>query len=123
MKRYVLTVSNAALFLAACLLVGTGLLMEFRLDEGEAASILGLSGDDWGEIHFIMALTCTAIALLHVLLNWKWVAGQFNHRKGLAAGLPLVAAVIIIGGMLILPSSQGKGASQEQHQQYGDRDD
>ena len=71
-KATALTVGNAALYLAFCALAGTGLLLELRLDEESGATRLsGLGRDDWGEVHFVVALTFIGLAILHVALNWS----------------------------------------------------
>jgi hypothetical protein len=108
MKRWLLLICNAGLFVAGCMLVGTGLLIEFRLDEDESASVLGLSADDWGEVHFIVALCCTALVVSHLALHWTWISAQFRRKRALAALVPAATAALIIGGLLLCPASPGQ---------------
>jgi hypothetical protein len=63
MKPFLLHVSTAGLYLATCTLVGTGLLLEWRLDEDVSGRLLGMDRDDWGELHFGVALAFAALTL------------------------------------------------------------
>jgi hypothetical protein len=53
-KSLLLSLTNVALYLVTCALIGTGLLLELRMDEEDgAARLFGMGQDDWGEIHFV----------------------------------------------------------------------
>jgi hypothetical protein len=99
-KTITLTASNAALYLATCALVGTGLLLELRMDEEDGARrLLGLGADDWGEVHIVVALTFGGLAILHLLLNWAWIKAALAKTRlaygFLAAGLGLIAVLLL----------------------------
>jgi hypothetical protein len=117
-KALLLSLGNAALYLVTCALIGTGLLLELRMDdEGNAARLLGMGPDDWAEIHFGIAIAFIALTVLHLLLNWAWIKAALTKTKWavpmLAVGLGLVAA------LLLWPadrnaSSSGKNAEHRQ---------
>ncbi len=70
-RSLLLSLTNAALYLVTCVLIGTGLLLEFRMDEEDgAARLFGMGQDDWGEIHFAFAIGFVILSLCHLLLNW-----------------------------------------------------
>jgi len=107
MNNIGLKVSNLALYLATSALIGTGLLLELRMEEGKCVgSILGLCRKDWAETHFIIALAFIALGILHIVLNWHW----FRHLassggKGSVAG-GLLAGLALATGLLILPANE-----------------
>jgi hypothetical protein len=69
-KILFLSAGNTALYFATCALIGTGLLLELRMDaEDGDVSLLGMGQDDWGEIHLIIAIGFVALAVLHLPSN------------------------------------------------------
>ena len=99
-KNMTLPISNAALYLATCALVGTGLLLELRLDEEDGVwRLLGMGIDDWGEVHFAVALTFVGLAILHLVLNWGWIKAALAKARlaygVVAAGLGLIAMLLL----------------------------
>ena len=86
-------------------LVGTGLLLHFRLPPGSgAASLLSMTRHEWGEVHFWIAVGLSAAVLVHLLLHASWIkAMTLGNAKGairsrrawlgiMAAGLLLAVA-------------------------------
>jgi hypothetical protein len=67
-------VTDLALFLVACMLTGTGLLLAYRLPHGEGQAgrmlFLGYGRHEWGEIHTWLAYVAIFLAVVHLLLNW-----------------------------------------------------
>ena len=99
-KALLLSLGNAALYLVACALLGTGLLLELRMDEEDgAARLFGMGQDDWGEVHFVVALACAALAVLHLWQNWAWLKIALTRAKWavpiLAVGFGLVAVLLL----------------------------
>ena len=118
MKSRLLSLANAALYLATCALIGTGLMLELRMDaEDGAVRLFGMGQDDWREIHFAIAIGFAAMTVLHLLLNWAWIKAALAKARwaapALAVGLGLIAA------LLLWPTNQttapdGKKAGQHQ---------
>ncbi len=103
LKTIALTASNAALYLVTCALVGTGLLLELRMDEEDGVRrLLGMGADEWGEIHIVVALMFVALAILHLMLNWAWVKAALAKAR-LAYGV-FVAGLGLIAVLLLWPA-------------------
>lgn len=124
MKKNLLLISNILLYLSGCLLIGTGLLLELRLDE-HGTAVAGVDREGWGEFHFIIALIFVGLILLHVIQNWAWIAGLFNRKKIIAIIATVATTAVIIGGMLLLPATGGNDRQHghtELHGHEADRD-
>jgi hypothetical protein len=112
-KSLLLSLTNAALYLVTCALIGTGLLLELRMDEEDgAARLFGMGRDDWGEIHFIVALTFAALAVLHLVQNWAWIKAAFSKSKSVIA--VLMAGLVIVAGLLLWPTTSANASLGEQ---------
>jgi hypothetical protein len=108
---------DAAAFVAIALLIGTGLLMEFRLPPGagelhawgggrhaaarEVLTVWGWTRHEWGEIHLWIAYTFMAVMAAHLLLHWKWIVCTVSgnkvgrRRRRIALGLLVLAGTIL----------------------------
>jgi hypothetical protein len=106
-KTVFLSVGNALLYLVTCVLIGTGLLLEWRMDEEDRSiRLLGMGTDDWGEIHQVIAISFVALSVIHLVLNWPWIKGALRARK-LAAAV-LIAGVVLAGALLLWPVQRGE---------------
>jgi hypothetical protein len=99
-KCLMLSVGNAALYLLTCGLISTGLLLELRMDEEDGAvRLFGMGRDDWGEIHFALAIGFAALTVLHLVLNWAWIKTALTQAKWaaplLAVGLGFFAVLLL----------------------------
>ena len=99
-KTIALTANNAVLYLATCGLVGTGLLLELRMDEEDGARrLFDMGTDDWGEVHIAVALTFVGLAILHLVLNWAWIQATLAKARlpygVLGAGFGLIAVLLL----------------------------
>lgn len=82
------------------MIVGTGLLLELRMDDEEGAiRMLGMERGDWGEIHFGSAFIFSVLVVMHLYLNRIWITVTVTRTKWavpvLIAGLGFVAALLI----------------------------
>jgi hypothetical protein len=111
-KSLLLSLTNAALYLVTCALVGTGLLLELRMDEEDgAARFFGMGRDDWGEIHLVVALAFAALAVLHLAQNWVWIKAAFSKSKSAMA--VLIAGLVIIAGLLLWPTTANASLGEQ----------
>lgn len=99
-KFLLLSFGNAALYLSACLLIGTGFLLEIRMDkEDGAARLFGMTPDDWGEIHLVIAIGFVALTLLHLLLHLAWIKSAMRKNRWvipvLVLGIGFIAALLL----------------------------
>jgi hypothetical protein len=119
-KGTINTISNVVLFWVICALSGTGLLLETRLDgEGGLGRILGMTADNWGEIHLALALTFIGLVAIHALLHWPWIKIRLRqYRLG-----ALVIGALLVSFMLVLPSNYSSQSEHGERGRAGDWDD
>ena len=121
-KALLLSPANAALYLVTCALIGTGLLLELRMDEDDGAvRLFGMGQDDWGEMHFAIAIGFGALTVLHLLLNWAWIKVAVT-KIGWAMPV-LVVGLGLIAALLLWPADQkaaGSGDKAGHHQKHDD---
>jgi hypothetical protein len=100
-------------YFSFCALVGTGLLLEFRLCEDANATILGLAAEDWRDIHEWVAYSFVVLVVLHLALHWAWIRKLASgHLWSTAVGF--AAGVCTIGALLLTPMRHS-----EWHNDYG----
>jgi hypothetical protein len=86
------------LYLVFCLLAGTGLAMEFRLDH-DGASLLGMTKRDWAQVHAITALSVLSLVAFHLWANWPWlrsVLGRLRWQTVVVLTLGLTVLAIFL---------------------------
>jgi hypothetical protein len=112
-KSLLLSLTNATLYLVTCALIGTGLLLELKMDQEDgAARLFGMGQDDWGEIHIVVAITFVALAVLHLVQNWAWIKAAFSRSKP-AIGV-LFAGLVLVAGLLLWPTTSANASWGEQ---------
>lgn len=99
-------VLNLVLYLSFCTVIGTGLLLAYRLPPGSKGghglTVLGMTRHEWGDWHFYIGLLMVAVGFTHLLLNWAWVRRIASKSRlwlalgGLAAGLVLIATPVLL---------------------------
>jgi hypothetical protein len=96
---------NLTLYLCACLMISTGLILAFRLPPGSGGrgmTVAGLRRHDWGSIHEIIAYAFIALILIHLIVHWNWlvrVAGGGSAARvwlGFGGGLLIVFLSLFI---------------------------
>jgi len=76
MKRNTLNyLVDLVTFLVMWGLLTTGLLIKYVLPPGTGhrLAVSGMNRHDWGEVHFWLAVSVCALAIVHVWLHWQWV--------------------------------------------------
>ncbi len=110
---------NLLLYLSFCVMIGTGLLMAYRLVPGsrggQGLEVLGWNRHDWGDLHTWVSYAFIALVVAHLAINWTWLmkCAARGHAWRLAAGLLLGAA--IIGTFFLLPVTHRQGGRGRQH--------
>lgn len=89
-------------------LVGTGLLLKFRL-EGGGSVVLGLSRHEWGDVHFYIAVGLGVMVLVHLALHLGWVraltlARATGDSRRLRAAGAIGAVAVMVGVVVVLLS-------------------
>ena len=115
-KRWI----DLALYLVSCALLGTGLLLAYRLPHGHGAgrmaTFLGYARHEWGTIHTSLAWVAIFLVVFHLIWNREWVVkiAASGRLARLAAGI--FAGILIGSAFLVLPVEQrgrDSGASIE----------
>lgn len=114
MKTVLRRILNLLLYLSFCVMIGSGLLLAYRLlpgsRGGQGLTLLGWGRHDWGDLHTWVSYVFIALTILHLVINWKWlvkVASQ-DHVWRLLAGL--LVGLGIIAAFLLLPiEHRGRG--------------
>ena len=58
--------------------------------------------DDWGELHFAVALTFVGLALVHSALNWAWIKTALRQRK--SAFVVVGVGAVFVAVLLLWPA-------------------
>jgi Domain of unknown function (DUF4405) len=99
MKIAVRRILNLLLYFTLCMLIGTGLLMAFRLVPGsrggQRLEVLGWSRHGWGDLHAWVSFVFIGLVALHLVINWTWLTrvAAKGHAWRLAVGLLAGATV------------------------------
>jgi hypothetical protein len=80
----------------------TGVLIHRFPYELKGGTILGFPRYEWGDLHWVLALSLIFLTVLHLVLHWNWAKVSFNkylriEPKLLAIG---VMAIIIFCGVV-----------------------
>ncbi|NJK91700.1 MAG: DUF4405 domain-containing protein [Blastochloris sp.] len=116
-------VLNLLLWLAFCLMTGTGLLLSLRLPPGSrgghGAQVLGMSRHEWGDLHTWISYGFMALILLHLMMHRLWLWQMAARRRLWPLLLGLLAGLILSLSLLLLPvkeKKQGAGRSSRSHE-------
>jgi uncharacterized protein DUF4405 len=100
-------VLDLALYLVACALTGTGLLLAYRLPHGSVhpgrTLFLGYDRHDWGEVHTWLAYVAIFLAIIHLVLNWQWLVKVAASKKVWRLAVGILAGLLIVGAFVLLP--------------------
>ncbi len=90
---------NTLLFSLGLVLLGTALLLEFRMPhgrEGVQVLFLGLDRHEWGAIHWWIGLMLAFGVTLHLGLHWRWIwRVAASQRRGLLLGVAIVSMAVL----------------------------
>lgn len=85
-KKPIRVVTDLLMYGAMCFVVGTGLLIHYRLVPGSRGghglSLLGLTRHEWGAWHLWMAYFLMFLVLVHLVVNLTFV------KHAIALGKP-----------------------------------
>jgi len=79
------------------LLLGTGLILKYILPHGSGriigegtgrvsgekliTTLWGMNREQWGQIHFWIAIAILVVLLFHLILHWRWIVCVLRGRK------------------------------------------
>jgi H+/Cl- antiporter ClcA len=127
-KNLVHRLLNLILYVAFCAMVGTGLLLAYRLPPGSrggrGTTVLGMERHEWGNVHLWIACVVMAAVVAHLVMNWTWLTKIAASMKPwrLWGGLLLGIGIIVV--LLLLPvkterffKGQGHGRIHESQEE------
>ena len=107
MKNLIHRVLNLLLYIAFCAMVGTGLLMAYRLPPGSRGgrglTVLGMDRHEWGDVHLWISYIVVAAVIAHLGMNWTWLKKIAASMKLLRLLGGLLVGIVIIVVLLVLP--------------------
>ncbi len=115
--------SNLLLLWVSCGLVGTGLVMAYRLPSGSKGGrgleVLGYSRHDWGELHLWLAYGVLALMAVHLALNWPWLRRVAAKARWWPLAVGLGVGLLLAVGPLALPVTRGERESRGDRHEAG----
>jgi Domain of unknown function (DUF4405) len=110
-------VTDLALYLVACTLTGTGLLLAYRLPHGEGHAgrilFLGYGRHEWGDIHTWLAYVAIFLVVVHLLLNWQWLLKVAASKHIWRLALGILSGLLVVGAFFLLPKERSEQNYQE----------
>jgi hypothetical protein len=101
---------NLLLYLSFCVMVGTGLLMAYRLIPGsrggQGLEVLGWDRHQWGALHTWVCYVFITLVATDLAINWAWLTKCTAKGHAWRLGAGLLAGAVIIGAFLLLPITQ-----------------
>jgi len=96
---------NLALLWSAALLIGSGLVLKYRVGftSSRNARVWGLDGHGWGSLHWMLGLTVIGLASLHILRHRKWLWTVLCSRRSIAFLILLFTALVLALAPLLSP--------------------
>jgi hypothetical protein len=92
------------IFIHFVLIIFTGVLLREFPPELKAHTVLGVTRYDWGDLHWVMALSLIFFIILHLVLHWSWA--KLSFKRYLRIGpktLAITATVIVIVSAIVAP--------------------
>ena len=118
MKILIRRLLNFVLYVAFCAMIGTGLLLAYRLPPGNRGgrglTILDMDRHEWGNVHLWIAYVVVAAVIAHLVMNWTWLTKIAASMKPWRLWVGLLLGIGIIVVLLLLPVNterlpKGKG--------------
>jgi hypothetical protein len=93
--------TNALLYLVFCVLAGTGLAMEFRLNYVNS-TLLGVVRPDWVRFHRLLALSFLSLSAIHIVVNFPWLRATLARLRWPTL-IVAVVGLVILATFLLAP--------------------
>jgi hypothetical protein len=74
----------------------TGVLLHRFPPELKENLILGVSRYDWGDLHWVLALSLIFLTIVHLFLHWGWLKGTFKKYLKLNPKTVITVAILVI---------------------------
>jgi len=105
--------ADIVMFFVLCFLLGTGLMMQYRLVPGYRGghgwTMLGLTRHEWGHYHLWAAYLLIALVVVHLVLNYAFVRNVVASRRNWVLVVLGLAGLIIALFFLLVPIERTEG--------------
>lgn len=106
------------------LLIGTGLILKYILPHGSGrlvgrgsgqasgeklvTTLWGMTNEQWGQVHFWIAVAILVVLALHLILHWRWITcvlGRKERPSGASGGRAFLGLAGMFGvlALALLP--------------------
>jgi hypothetical protein len=118
MKNWIRRIVDLGLYLSFCFMLGTGLLIQFKLVPGSRGghglTALGMGRHDWGELHFYAGLLFVGLVIAHLVMSWGWLVRVAAGKKLWPVLLGLLLGVLTVSAIYFQPiEHKGNNRSHE----------
>lgn len=97
-------INDIVIYLLFCFLLGTGIMLEYTFVKGAGTQlVLGMGKHGWETLHVYAGFLAAVSALVHVLLNAKFVKNAMCKRSTFATAIFVLAGAALIFGLGFFP--------------------
>jgi len=118
-SRQMRVVVDVTLWFLFSLMLGTGMLIHFRLvpgsEGGHGLQLFGLTRHEWGEIHYWTAYGFFGSLLIHLFLNLSFIKNVIAKRMTWRLGILVGIALLVVGVLLMAPVTKESGGGGRGH--------
>ncbi len=113
---------NYVLYVSACLMAGTGLLLAYRLPPGSEGvhglRFFGMDRHDWADVHFWLSFSFFGLLVAHLAANWSWLKKIATGERVWRLAIGLCVGVAVILFFLLTPVTH-LGANEDGAVRWG----
>lgn len=118
-KKLVRILTDVALWFLFSFMLGTGLLIHFRLvagsEGGHGLQLWGMTRHEWGELHTWAAYAFLGFLVIHLFLNLSFIKNVIAKRMKWRLGLLAAGSICIVGLLLLAPVTRDSGGGGHGH--------
>jgi len=111
-KKDLKRVVDSALWFLFCFILGTGLMLHYRLvpgfQGGAGVNFFGISRHGWGNIHFWASCLFIACLSVHLYLNFKTIKLIVADKSSCKAAVLLGIGIFVVMFFLLFPIFHGQ---------------
>lgn len=105
--------NDTLLYLLFCFLLGTGIMLKYTFVKGAGMqTVIGMGKHDWKTLHLYAGFAAAACALLHILLNAKFVKNAICKKSKTAVAIFVAAGLALAFGIGFYPKETAQNPAQ-----------